>query len=71
MHWCIKSIYNGFAIAIDCTLKLCLLVLILSKSSLSSESHFVYLGEMTKIHLAAAYCFFWDLGIFEANLYTL
>ena len=20
-HWCIKSIYNGFAIAIDCTLK--------------------------------------------------
>ena len=21
LHWCIKSIYNGFAIAIDCTLK--------------------------------------------------
>ena len=21
IHWCIKSIYNGFAIVIDCTLK--------------------------------------------------
>ena len=35
-HWCIKSIYNGFSIALD----------------------FGYLGEVTKIHLAAGCGFF-------------
>ena len=50
---------------------MCLSVSVLSKSCLSSESHFGYLGEVTKIHLAASYGFFGgDLGIFEANLYT-
>ena len=65
VHWCIKSIYNGFAIAIDGTLKVKCLVSVLFKSFLFSKSPF---GD--KSLTCRGLRLFWDLGIFEANLNT-
>ena len=66
----IKSIYNGFAIAIYCTLKVVPFNFCSVQVSLLSESSFGYIGEVTKNHLAAACVLFWDITIFETNLYT-
>ena len=57
-HWCINSIYNEFAIAIDCTLKVVPFVSVLFKSCLFSESLFGYLEEVTKIGLQRLAAFF-------------
>ena len=70
-HWCIKSIYIGFAIAKDCTFKLSLLVLVLFNSCLFSESPFGYLGKVREKNVLQWLAFFFrNLRIFKANLYT-
>ena len=45
-------------------------VSLLFKSWLFSESSLGYLGEVTKVCVAAACSFLGDLDIFEANIYT-
>ena len=69
IHWCIKSIYNGFAIAIGLYLKNCAFWFLYCSSHVSFQNLLLVTNEKTpRCRLQAVADFFWDLGICEANL---
>ena len=67
-HWCIKSIYNGFAIAIDCTLKVVPFGFCSVQVMPLFRISFWLLRRSDKNSSCSGLRFFLDLGIFEANL---
>ena len=67
VHWSIKSIYNGFAIAMDCTLK----VVPFGFCSVQVMPLFrISFQLLRKSDKNSSFGIFWDQGIFEANQYT-
>ena len=69
-HWCIKLIYNGFAIAIDCTLKVVHFGFCSVQVMSCFRISFWFLRRSDKKSACNSLQLFGDLGIFEPNLYT-
>ena len=68
IHWCIKSKYNGFAI--DCTLKVVPFGFCSVKVMPLFRISFWLLRKSDTNLSFSGLRPFWDLGIFEANMYT-
>ena len=68
-HWCIKSIYNGFAIAINCTLKVVPFGFCFVQVMPLFRISFCLHRRGDKKSAWSSLRLFGDLGIIEANLY--
>ena len=70
-HWCIKSMYIGFAIAIDCTLKVVHFAFCsVQVKPLFRISFWLLRRSDGNLSCSGLRLFFRDSGIFEANIFT-
>ena len=69
-HWCIKSIYNEFAIAIDSTLEVVPFGFCSVQVMPLFGTSFCLLRRSDKIFAYSGLLLFWDLSRFKAILYT-